>query len=65
MTLISLDLIQSLVNLNNQVLGHEIIHPRELAIALEKTAAAAWSEVEKLAIEEDAENLAPSLRIDP
>ncbi len=65
MTLIPLNLIESLVNLNNKVLGHEIIHPRELAIALDKVAAAAWSEVEKLAIAEDAQNLAPSLRIDP
>lgn len=65
MTLINTKLIQSLVDLNNQVLQHKIIHPRELAIALEKTAAAAWSEVEKLALEQDASNLAPSLRIDP
>lgn len=65
MTLIPTNLIQSLVDLNNQVLQHSITHPRELAIALDKVAAAAWCEVEKLALEQDAENLAPSLRIDP
>lgn len=65
MTLIPLNLIESLVNLNNKVLGHEIISVRELAIALDKVAAAAWNEVEKLALEQEAENLAPSLRIDP
>lgn len=65
MTLIPLDLIESLVELNNKVLNHKIVNPRELAIALDKVAAAAWCEVEKLALEQDAENLAPSLRIDP
>lgn len=63
MTLISLELVDALVNLNNQVLNHKIIHPRELAAALEQVAEDAWLEVEKLALNPD--DLAPSLRIDP
>lgn len=65
MTLISLDLIESLVGLNNKVLNRKITHPRELAIAIEKVAEDAWLEVEKLALEQIAADMAPSLRIDP
>ncbi|BDA69306.1 hypothetical protein CAL7716_034720 [Calothrix sp. PCC 7716] len=65
MTLISLDLIESLVDLNNKVLNSKITHPRELAIAIEKVAEDAWLEVEKLALEQIAADMAPSLRIDP
>lgn len=65
MTLISLDLVDALVDLNNQVLNHNIIHPRELAAALEKVAEDAWLEVEKLALLQNPDVLAPSLRIDP
>lgn len=64
MTLISLDLIESLVNLNNKVLNRKIVHPRELAIAIEQIAEDAWLEVEKSALEQSSD-LAPSLRIDP
>ncbi|BDA68221.1 hypothetical protein CAL7716_023870 [Calothrix sp. PCC 7716] len=65
MTLISLELVDALVNLNIQVLNHKIIHPRELAAALEKVAEDAWLEVENLALTQNSDNLAPSLRIDP
>lgn len=64
--LIPSHLIQSLVDINNQVLNHKIIHPRELAAALEQIAEDAWLEVENLALlEQTAQDLAPSLRIDP
>lgn len=63
--LISPNLVQALVDLNDQLLNHQIIHPHELAAALEQVAQDAWLEVEKLALLQDSENLAPSLRIDP
>lgn len=65
MTLISLELVDALVNLNNQVLNHKIIHPRELAAALEQVAEDAWLEVENLALLQNGLDVAPSLRIDP
>lgn len=65
MTLIPLNLVQSLIDLNNKVLNHKIVYPRELAIAIEKIAEDAWLEVERSALEQTGENLAPSLRIDP
>lgn len=65
MTLISLELIESLVELNNKVLNHKIVNPRELAIAIEQVAENAWLEVEKSALEQTAADMAPSLRIDP
>lgn len=65
MTLISLDLVDKLIDLNNKVLDNKIIHPRELAAALEEVAENAWLEVEKLALLQNPDLLAPSLRIDP
>lgn len=65
MSLISADLIDSLISINNKVLNHKILHPRELAAALEQVAEDAWLEVEKLALEQNFDELAPSLRIDP
>ncbi|GJD16353.1 hypothetical protein RIVM261_013090 [Rivularia sp. IAM M-261] len=56
MTLIPLNLIESLVDLNNKVLNHKIIHPHELAAALEQVAEDAWLEVEKLALMQNPDN---------
>lgn len=65
--LISLDLVQGIVALNNKLIANEIKHPARLALFLEELATDAWNEAKELGAStwEDAEDLPPSLRIDP
>lgn len=67
MCLISDDLIQELVDLNNKILDKTVTHPARLALALEEITAIAWSEAQKNGTISwhEAEDLAPSMRIDP
>lgn len=63
---ISLELIDSLLNLNTDILNNRIRHPARLALLLEQIAKQARDEAKQLGIsDDDAVNLPPSLRIDP
>ncbi|WP_414625194.1 hypothetical protein [Calothrix sp. CCY 0018] len=50
MSLISLDLIHELVELNNLIINEQIIHPTRLALKLEEIAARAWEEARELGV---------------
>lgn len=65
--LISLELVQGIVALNSKIIANEVKHPARLALLLEELATDAWNEARELgaASWEDAEDLPPSLRIDP
>ncbi len=65
--MISLELIRGLVFLNSQILSGELTHPGRLAVQLEDLAADAWIEAKSQgqATWEEAEDLQPSIRIDP
>ncbi len=67
MSLISLNLIQSIVSLNNKVLSESINHPGALALALEEIATDAWNEAKELGIPtwQEVEDVQPAIRIDP
>lgn len=65
MTIIPTKLIDSLIEVNNKVLNHKIVDTRQLAAALEEVTENAWLEVERLALSQNSEDVAPSLRIDP
>jgi hypothetical protein len=67
MTLISGELTNSLIELNNKVLNNTIMTPENLAIALEEIATDAWIEARKrgAATWQDVEDIQPSIRIDP
>jgi hypothetical protein len=65
MTLIPTRLINSLIDINTKVLNHTIVDTYQLAVAIEQIAEDAWLEVEKSALLQNAQDLAPSLRIDP
>ena len=67
MSLISLELINRLTSMNDKILTGELQHPGRFALALEELATDAWNEARELGETtwSDAENLQPSLRIDP
>lgn len=67
MSLISLELIRQLTQINNKILAGELRHPERLALCLEDLATDAWNEARELGETTwaDAEDLQPSLRIDP
>lgn len=64
---ISLELVQSLVDLNNKVLNKTIVHPAKLALALEEIATDAWNQAKELGMPTwtNVEDIQPCLRIDP
>ncbi|MFB2770360.1 hypothetical protein ACE1AT_13875 [Pelatocladus sp. BLCC-F211] len=66
-SLLSVELLQGLVALNNKVINRDITHPLHFALALEELAYDAWGETTELGVPtwEDAEDLPPSIRIDP
>lgn len=63
---ISLELIQSVVELNNKILTKTVVHPATLALLLEEIATDAWNEASELGTVtwQEAEDIPPSLRID-
>ncbi|RAM48057.1 MAG: hypothetical protein C6Y22_29970 [Hapalosiphonaceae cyanobacterium JJU2] len=65
--LISLELVQGIIALNNKIIANEVKHPARLALLLEELATDAWNESKRLgaASWDDALDLPPSLRIDP
>jgi len=67
MTLISGELTNLLIELNNKVLNNIITTPEVLALALEEIATDAWIEARKRGAMtwQDAEDIQPSIRIDP
>jgi hypothetical protein len=62
--LISQNLMQGLLAINNKIISGEVRHPARLALLLEELAADAWNESRELgaATWEDAEDVPPSLR---
>jgi hypothetical protein len=66
-SLLSLDLIDGIVAINNKIINRDITHPFHLALALEELAHDAWSEARIMGVPtwEEAEDLPPSIRIDP
>lgn len=64
---LSLELIHQLTELNNKVLDGELRHPGRFALALEDLATDAWNEAREFGETtwKEAEELQPSLRIDP
>lgn len=67
MSLISLELINQLTWINNKILSGELQHPGRFALYLEDLATDAWNEARELGETtwNEAEDLQPSLRIDP
>ncbi len=64
---ISLELIQSVVELNKKIINKTIVHPATLALALEEIATDAWNQAKELGAVtwQEAEDIQPCLRIDP
>jgi hypothetical protein len=62
----SLDIVNMLLDLSSDLLYNQTVKPNKVALMIEEVAAAAWSVAEKQGYPtwEDAELLAPSLRID-
>lgn len=67
MNLLSLNLISRLTSINDKVISGELRHPGHFALVLEELATDAWDEAKELGHTtwSDAEDLQPSLRIDP
>ncbi|MBD2609514.1 hypothetical protein H6G81_34760 [Scytonema hofmannii FACHB-248] len=65
--MISNELMESLTRINNLILLGEVRHPARFALLLEELAGDAWNEARRLgqATWDEAENLQPSIRIDP
>lgn len=66
-TLISSKLMDGLLAINHRIVLSQITHPVTLALVLEELATDAWEEARLMGFPtwEEAEDLQPSIRIDP